>query len=394
MRFHLSTEQVAIQDALRGTLADAFPPARLQAFADTDADFDPASWKALMDLGLGGLAIAEADGGSGLGLLDAALAVEVLGQGAAPGPIPWHMLTGLAVAASNNAAARQAHLPALVSGEAVATVAFGGDWLPQGWTATLNDGAVSGEVRFAPSASAATLFLVGLAGGGLALVQAGAGVSVSPVKSTDRTRRLGQVVFDKAPAVSLFEAGDPQVARLFDAALVLVAADALGGAQYCVDLSVEYAKTREQFGQPIGRFQALKHQLANMAMEVEPARAMLWYAAYAHDAGLPDAARAAALAKAHLLRPLRQRHPRGHRRPWRHRLRLGLRPEFLVPALGFRPGGAGQPGRPPRARRRPGRLVARLKALAASCVLAATIARGTARRDPLTSQMRLTRLYK
>lgn len=98
----------------------------------------------------------------------------------------------------------------------------------------------------------------------------------------------------------LFAPGDPFVARIFDAALVLLAADALGGAQYCVDLSVGYAGEREQFGQPIGRFQALKHQLAQMALEVEPSRALVWYAGYAHDAGLPDASRAAAIAKAHL----------------------------------------------------------------------------------------------
>jgi alkylation response protein AidB-like acyl-CoA dehydrogenase len=90
------------------------------------------------------------------------------------------------------------------------------------------------------------------------------------------------------------------VAKLFDAALVLIAADALGGAQKSTDMAVAYAKDREQFGQPIGQFQALKHQLAHMALDVEPARAMLWYAAYAHDASLPDAPRAAAMAKAHL----------------------------------------------------------------------------------------------
>jgi alkylation response protein AidB-like acyl-CoA dehydrogenase len=87
---------------------------------------------------------------------------------------------------------------------------------------------------------------------------------------------------------------------LRDAALVLIAADALGGAQHCTDLSVSYAKERTQFGQPIGRFQALKHQLAHMALDVEPARALMWYAAYAWDSGLPDAPRAAAMAKAHL----------------------------------------------------------------------------------------------
>jgi alkylation response protein AidB-like acyl-CoA dehydrogenase len=74
----------------------------------------------------------------------------------------------------------------------------------------------------------------------------------------------------------------------------------LGGAQHCTDVSVSYAKEREQFGQPIGRFQGLKHQLAHMALDVEPARALLWYAAYAWDAQLPDVSRAAAMAKAHL----------------------------------------------------------------------------------------------
>jgi len=90
------------------------------------------------------------------------------------------------------------------------------------------------------------------------------------------------------------------VQRIRDAALVLIAADALGGAQHCTHLSVDYAKTREQFGQPIGRFQGLKHQLAHMALDVEPSRAQVWYAAYAWDAELPDATRAAAMAKAHL----------------------------------------------------------------------------------------------
>ncbi|MEY2925914.1 MAG: hypothetical protein RL367_391, partial [Pseudomonadota bacterium] len=72
------------------------------------------------------------------------------------------------------------------------------------------------------------------------------------------------------------------------------------GAQKCTDMAVAYAKDRQQFGQPIGQFQGLKHQLAQMALEVEPARAQVWYAAYAHDANLPDAERAAAMAKAHV----------------------------------------------------------------------------------------------
>jgi len=295
VRFHLTPEQVAIQDAVAGTLRDVWPMERLHAFADGDADHDPESWSALMALGVAGLMLGEAEGGAGLGLLEAALVCEAAGRSAVPGPFPAQMLAAMAVARSANPDV-QAHLGELVSGEAVATLAFGGDWLPQSWTAT----PASGEVRFVEAARAATHFLLGTAGGGLALVEAGDGVSITPIRSTDRSRPLSTVRFDNARSVTLFEPGDPFVARLFDAALVLTAADALGGSAHCTDLSVSYAKDRVQFGQPIGRFQALKLQLAHMALDVEPAHALVWYAAYAWDAGLDDAPRAAAMAKAHL----------------------------------------------------------------------------------------------
>jgi alkylation response protein AidB-like acyl-CoA dehydrogenase len=300
MRFHPSEEQLAIQDALRGTLADAMPAGRLHDIVGGESDFDRASWDALMALGLGGLALPEAAGGAGLGLVDLAMAVEVLGQGAVVGPVIQHVLAGIAVSRAADAAARDAWLGRIATGEVVATIALGGEWLPESWDVTVADGKASGIVRFVPGAGAASLFVVGTTGGGLALVEAGDGVSLTAIRSSDRTRRLSTVSFDGAKATMLFDAGDPQVARIFDAGLVLVASDALGGGQYCVDLSVSYAKEREQFGQPIGRFQALKHQLATMALEIEPARPLVWYAAYAQDAGLEDAPRAAAMAKAHL----------------------------------------------------------------------------------------------
>jgi alkylation response protein AidB-like acyl-CoA dehydrogenase len=149
-------------------------------------------------------------------------------------------------------------------------------------------------------ARAAQLFLTDDGAGGLQLIEAGDGVEIEALSATDRSRPVSRVTFGPAKAHPLFAASDPMVQRMRDAVLVLIAADSLGGAQHCTDLSVAYAKEREQFGQPIGRFQALKHQLAQMALEVEPARALVWYAAYAWDAGLPDASRAAAQAKAHL----------------------------------------------------------------------------------------------
>lgn len=295
MRFHLSDEQIAIQDAVRGVLGETWPIERLHAFAEGDADVDRESWRALMALGLGGLLVDDAGGGAGLGLLDAALVCEIAGAAAAAGPIAGQMLTALAVAKSTNVAAR-AHLPAILAGETIATLALGGPGSHAGWDAT----PASGTVNFVAAARAAGWFLLGTHGGGLALVAAGDGVTIEPIRSTDRSRPLSRVTFGGADAHVLFDASDPFVGRLYDAVLVLAAADALGGAQHCLDQAVRYAKDREQFGQPIGRFQAIKHQLAHVALDVEPARALLWYAGYAWDAGLPDAPRAAAMAKAHL----------------------------------------------------------------------------------------------
>lgn len=293
MRFHLSGEQVAIQDAVRGTLADSWPMDRLHAFAEGPEAIDRPVWTGLMALGVGGLLVPEDQGGAGLGLLEAALVSEVLGEFAAPGPVATHMLAARLIAESDSTEAK-AYLPGLISGETVATIVFGHGWTPDTWGASPQDG---GEA-LAPGAAAADLLVVSTASGGLSLVPVADGVTVTPVSSTDRTRRLATVRLDGAHSIPL--AAPVDAARAFDDALVLIAADALGGAQRCTTMSVDYAKSREQFGQPIGRFQAVKHQLAQMALEVEPARALVWYAAYAADAALPDASRAAAMAKAHL----------------------------------------------------------------------------------------------
>ena len=141
---------------------------------------------------------------------------------------------------------------------------------------------------------------MGLAGGGLAIVERETrGVSIEAIDGADRTRRLSRVVFEDA-ACEILPAGEAAAPRVRDAGLVLLAADAFGGATHCVETAVEYAKTREQFGVTIAHFQALKHQLANMAVEVEPTRGLYWYAAYAFDHLPEEAERSAALAKAHL----------------------------------------------------------------------------------------------
>ncbi|MDB5867872.1 MAG: acyl-CoA dehydrogenase [Polaromonas sp.] len=144
-------------------------------------------------------------------------------------------------------------------------------------------------------------FVLGLAGGQLVVVErSAAGVSVTARASNDSTRRLGSVTLAGAPVALLPQAAE-QIDKLRDAALVLLAADAFGGATRCHEMAVAYAKEREQFGQPIGQFQAVKHQLADMVIAVEPARGLHWYAAHAFDHSQPvERAHMAALAKAHL----------------------------------------------------------------------------------------------
>lgn len=298
MRFHPTQEQDAIVDAIRGTLESEWS-ARLSAYVEQeDEDFDQRSWDALMGLGIGGLLVPEAQGGTGLGLVDAALVMEAAGYCAAPGPIGEQMLAAGMLAASGNVDPMR--LAAVVEGRSVVSLAWGGQWHPDSWDVDFDGSTVDGTVRFVPAAKAAHLFVVGVKGGGLVLVEAGEGTAIAPVPSTDHSRRLSTVSFAGARAVPLCAAGNSRVNSLFDAALVLSAADALGTAQRCLDMTVDYAKDREQFGQPIGRFQALKHQVADLALDVEPARALMWYAAYACDRGLPDASRTAAIAKAHI----------------------------------------------------------------------------------------------
>jgi alkylation response protein AidB-like acyl-CoA dehydrogenase len=300
--FGLSEEQELLQATVRQFLERECPPTRLRQIFESESGEAPDLWKGMVELGLTGLAIPEAQGGAELGLLELALVCEELGYGAAPGPYLGHALASLAITRGGSPAQRERWLPQLASGTAIGTVAIGeggGLWDPTEWTLPAGD-TLHGAKAYVPGAEEADLFVVGLAGGNLAVVEGvSSGVEVCPVEAVDRTRRVAQVTFDGASA-ELLEEGAAAAPKLRDAALVLLAADAFGGASRCLEMAVEYAKTREQFGVTIGHFQSLKHQLADMALEIEPARALWWYAAHAHDA-MPDRAeRAAAVAKAHL----------------------------------------------------------------------------------------------
>jgi alkylation response protein AidB-like acyl-CoA dehydrogenase len=302
MNFLLSDEQREMQHSVERYFLEQCDSQRLHRAFDDTTDHDADLWKGLCDLGVLGIAIPESFGGMGLELIDLALVAEALGRVAAHVPFLGHVLATMAIAQSGNASQRERWLPALATGELLATVAFaesGQDWQPEQWAIDVDEATqISGAKSFVPSAAVADLIVVGLTGGRFAVVERNArGVQIGEQDGIDRTRRLGRVSFDRTPVELLAE---PSGSRIRDAALVLLAADAFGGASRCVEMAVDYAKTRKQFGTAIGRFQGLKHQIVNTATEVEPARALYWYAAHAWDHLPEQATESAAVAKAHL----------------------------------------------------------------------------------------------
>jgi len=300
VNFALSEEQELLQSTVRDFVAKECPPQRVHAVFDGRTEAVPALWKGLAEIGVPGLVVPESHGGAGLELLELALVAEELGRGAVPVPFLGHGLAALALARGGSPAQQETWLPRLASGAARATVALaedGGRWLPQEWSAELASGRVRGRKQLVPEAEGAALFVVGCRGGELALVEPGPGVRVIPELTLDRGRPLAALELDGARA-ELLAAAD--AARLVDAGCVLLAADAFGTAHQLVRATTAYLQARQQFGQPLAQFQALKHQLANMALEIDPTRGLWWYAAHAFDRIPAEAARAAALAKAHV----------------------------------------------------------------------------------------------
>jgi alkylation response protein AidB-like acyl-CoA dehydrogenase len=303
MDFGLSSEQVALAATVRRMLAERCPASRVRAIMETDTAHDEGLWRELMDLGIGALAVPEVHGGVGSEFLDLAIVADELGYACTPGPFLGHVAASVAIAAGDDETLKSEWLPRLASGETVATFAVGeagGRWDDGELLAKAEGGTITATKAQVPFGSIASLHVVAAndeRGVGLWLVRSDAGgVQANDLSGNDRTRRLASVEYRAAQATRI--GGAAAFAKLRDAALVLVAADAWGGARRCLAMARDYALAREQFGQPIGAFQAVKHQLANLAVELEPSLSLLWYAAHAFDRIEDRGPRHAALAKA------------------------------------------------------------------------------------------------
>lgn len=302
MDFGLTSEQKALAATVKRYLAERCPTARVRSVMEGDSGHDPELWQGLMDLGVGAIAVPEAHDGLGSEFLDLALVAEELGYACAPGPFLGAAAATVGIAAGDDEDAKAAWLPKLASGETIATFAVGeagGRWDEGEIQARVVEGKLTATKSQVPYGSLATLHVVAAsddAGLGLWLVEAEpATIVANDLSGNDRTRRLSSVEYRGAAARRV--GGAKAFAKLRDAALLLVAADAFGGSRRCLEMARDYALTREQFGQPIGAFQAVKHQLANLAVEIEPSLSLWWYAAHAFDRIEAEAPRHAALAK-------------------------------------------------------------------------------------------------
>jgi alkylation response protein AidB-like acyl-CoA dehydrogenase len=304
MDFALSEEQRLFDGTLRGYIAERLPLERLRAIAEGGSGFDDALWRGLCELGLPGLLVPERFGGSGLGLLDAAVAAEALGAQVAPVPFTGLVMATFAVREAGTPAQQECWLRRIANAEARFGVAFAGLAGQTGMAiATLVGDRLSGSITAALDCGACSHVLVVLEDGSTMIVALDdPGVRLAPHQSLDRTRPIADVAFNRA-RVELLPGGSAPLAcarRVLDAGRVLLAADTLGAAQTMLDRAVAFAKERVQFGRVIGSFQGVKYMLADMVTVLEPCRALVWYAAHAQDALAPEARLYACHAKAHL----------------------------------------------------------------------------------------------
>ncbi|MBM4267683.1 MAG: acyl-CoA dehydrogenase [Deltaproteobacteria bacterium] len=322
MHFGLTADQELLAASARDFLAAESPPATVRRIVEDDAGVSPELNAKIAQQGWQGMLVPEEYGGQGLGVLDAAVVLTELGRFLTPTPFLSSAVlatTLLSIAAS--AAQRRRWLPRLASGEMLATVA----WLeesdrldPAGIALRVRRARdrfrLSGSKLFVLDAQMADLYLLAArtaAGQGrdgvslFAIPRDATGISLTPLHNFDRTRRLFEmrfddVVVDRDQLVGREGKAWPHLERMLNVACVAIAAESQGGAERALELAVEYAKVREQFGRPIGSFQAVKHLAAECFAEIEPSRSLLWYAAWAQQGASKEASRAASMAKARL----------------------------------------------------------------------------------------------
>ena len=299
MQFGLSESQEFLKDSARKFFAGECPSAEMRRLMETDTAYDAALWSKLADQGYTGIIFPEADGGVGLGKVELMLLMEEAGRALLPGPFfSTVVLAGSVLDAVASPAYKQKFLAPICRGEARSTVAIlesNASWNPRDVQLAASNGKLTGEKYFVSDAAVAD-FIIVVARNGVFIANAKApGLKISPMIAMDLTRKLYVVEFNNTPAEEI--GGTTNLARAFDVATAALAAELVGGMQRTLDITIQYAKTRKQFGKPIGTFQAVQHQCADMYLETESSRSAVYYAGWALEENSPDASTAVSIAK-------------------------------------------------------------------------------------------------
>ena len=280
MDLMLSADQEAIQASVRSFLDDQLPMARVREIALAGAKVLSPLWRAAGELGFFGLAVPESAGGAGYAVTEEMVLFEELGRVLAPGPWLGSVLAASALASSGSP---HADLARIVSGEQQVAIV---DATGAASSIVVRGNEVTGESGYVADADAETALLV-VAPSGIVYVPAGTGVQVDRRPSMDPTRAIAIVRFAGARGAVVADGADA-VTALLRRATLLSCAEAVGGIQRTVEMSVEYGKVRKQFDKPIGSFQAVKHRCADMAVRAEVARSATTYAVVSVRDGAAD----------------------------------------------------------------------------------------------------------
>lgn len=282
MYFGLSEEQLMLKDSLERFLADEFPLDALRQHLGEGCVED--KWQRTVELGICGLLVPEEFGGSEVGLLGAQVMAEEMGAAVAPVPYLGSVIvapTSLRLMGTEEQQSR--YLPSIASGEACFAVGLGGVVSPRaGFGLEVSSSKASGRTSIVTDSAQATHLLLGVNADSVIIVPGDApGVTVEPVTNVDKTRTYAVVHLDNAEVDVLTSPGAAH--QVIAVGRLALAADSFGAARHMLDTARTYSLERFQFDRPIGTFQGIKHQLAQMVTELEPCRSLLWYTAHIFD---------------------------------------------------------------------------------------------------------------
>jgi len=272
--FGLSEDQLLLDQTVRSFLADQVPIERVRELREKDCPNDRAIWKSLAELGITGVLVPEAQGGSGLALLDAAIIAQALGHAVTPTAYLSSAVMAAVALGQLGGGEAEGWLTGIASGETVVGVATTELYsLREDAGVRLDGGKLSGKAMMAIDVCGADLVLLAIDDETLAVVACDTtGLTTTRLRTTDATRCTAELVLEDVVPEATFEGAGQAITRMLQAGRIVLAADALGACESMIEQAVAYAKQRKQFNRLIGSFQAVKHMCSEMIAELEPAK--------------------------------------------------------------------------------------------------------------------------